>query len=204
MVLAACLASFDAVGSTQYNVYQVPMISGRGLQFTGGTLDKLESIPGFKVVCTFSALKEALEKAGCFIAGATVSLAPADKQLYQIRDVTGPVLDLFSHNEWSPRVKRDKYDTISLILQLTERHLFKEKDEILGLYNISNGELAEDSVVLSLLKIYNLHKAALAHRPLRGFIPEESLHVPDRPQILFTLSGGHSRWQARLLASYSR
>nr|CAD7266145.1 unnamed protein product [Timema shepardi] len=65
------------------------MISGRGLQFTGGTLDKLESIPGFKVVCTFPALKEALEKAGCFIAGASGSLAPADKHLYKIRDVTG-------------------------------------------------------------------------------------------------------------------
>ncbi|CAG2059069.1 unnamed protein product, partial [Timema podura] len=67
---------------------KVPMISGRGLQFTGGTLDKLESIPGFNVVCTFPVLREALEKAGCFIAGATASLAPADKQLYKIRDVT--------------------------------------------------------------------------------------------------------------------
>nr|CAD7412784.1 unnamed protein product [Timema poppensis] len=70
---------------------KVPMISGRGLQFTGGTLDKLESIPGFKVVCTLPALKEALEKAGCFIAGASGSLAPADKQLYKIRDVTATV-----------------------------------------------------------------------------------------------------------------
>ncbi|XP_066999114.2 thymidine phosphorylase [Anabrus simplex] len=71
--------------------FKVPMISGRGLEITGGTLDKLESIPGYNVSCTQEQMRSALTNAGCFIAGATGKLAPADKELYKRRDVTATV-----------------------------------------------------------------------------------------------------------------
>jgi pyrimidine-nucleoside phosphorylase len=72
----------------------VPMISGRGLGFTGGTLDKLESIPGFRVDLGWEGMLAQLEKVGCFIAGQTGNLCPADKKLYALRDVTGTVASL--------------------------------------------------------------------------------------------------------------
>ena len=72
----------------------VPMISGRGLGFTGGTLDKLESIPGFRVNLVWTEMLAQLEEVGCFIAGQTDNLCPADKKLYALRDVTGTVPSL--------------------------------------------------------------------------------------------------------------
>ena len=72
----------------------VPMISGRGLGFTGGTLDKLESIPGFRVNLAWPEMLAQLERVGCFIAGQTDNLCPADKKLYALRDVTGTVASL--------------------------------------------------------------------------------------------------------------
>ncbi len=70
---------------------QVPMISGRGLGATGGTLDKLESIPRFRTDLSTSELCRIAEDVGCVITGTTGDLAPADQQLYALRDVTGTV-----------------------------------------------------------------------------------------------------------------
>jgi thymidine phosphorylase len=69
----------------------VPMISGRGLGHTGGTLDKLEAIPGVSTQLSEDKFREVVGKAGCAIAGATASIAPADKRLYAVRDVTSTV-----------------------------------------------------------------------------------------------------------------
>ena len=69
----------------------VPMISGRGLGHTGGTLDKLESIPGFNVNLSTADFRRVLEKCGCAMIGQTAEVAPADKKLYALRDVTGTV-----------------------------------------------------------------------------------------------------------------
>ncbi|HLY35272.1 MAG TPA: thymidine phosphorylase, partial [Candidatus Limnocylindria bacterium] len=69
----------------------VPMISGRGLGHTGGTLDKLESIPGYNTTPGTDTLREAVRRAGCAIIGQTDRLAPADRRLYGIRDTTGTV-----------------------------------------------------------------------------------------------------------------
>jgi thymidine phosphorylase len=69
----------------------VPMISGRGLGHTGGTLDKLESIPGYDVTPDAERFRSAVRKAGCAIIGQTAGLAPADRRLYAIRDATGTV-----------------------------------------------------------------------------------------------------------------
>jgi thymidine phosphorylase len=77
-ILAACGAA-------------VPMISGRGLGHTGGTLDKLESIPGYDVFLSPDRLRAAVAQVGCAIVGQTGRLAPADRRLYAIRDATGTV-----------------------------------------------------------------------------------------------------------------
>ncbi len=69
----------------------VPMISGRGLGHTGGTLDKLGSIPGYNCTPDVATLHRALQSAGCAIIGQTADLAPADGRLYAIRDVTATV-----------------------------------------------------------------------------------------------------------------
>jgi thymidine phosphorylase len=69
----------------------VPMISGRGLGHTGGTLDKLEAIPGYRTQVTIEDLQEIVADIGCAIVGATADIAPADRRLYGVRDVTGTV-----------------------------------------------------------------------------------------------------------------
>ena len=70
---------------------EVPMISGRGLGATGGTLDKLESIPGYRCDLSIDEFKNVVNWNGCSITGATGNLAPADQKLYALRDVTGTV-----------------------------------------------------------------------------------------------------------------
>lgn len=69
----------------------VPMISGRGLGHTGGTLDKLESIPGYRIMPDADLFRKTVKEAGCAIIGQTSALAPADKRLYAVRDVTATV-----------------------------------------------------------------------------------------------------------------
>jgi pyrimidine-nucleoside phosphorylase len=71
--------------------FRVPMISGRGLGITGGTLDKLDSIPGFTTLLPTDRITEIVQKVGCVICGQTLSMVPADKGLYALRDVTGTV-----------------------------------------------------------------------------------------------------------------
>ena len=69
----------------------VPMMSGRGLGHTGGTLDKLESIPGFRTGLSLEELRRAVQTIGCALIGQTSEVAPADRKLYALRDVTGTV-----------------------------------------------------------------------------------------------------------------
>jgi thymidine phosphorylase len=82
LMLAPMLAACGAV---------VPMISGRGLGHTGGTLDKLEALPGYTVDPDDARLRATLRDVGCAIVGASANLAPADRRLYAIRDVTATV-----------------------------------------------------------------------------------------------------------------
>ena len=71
--------------------FRVPMISGRGLGITGGTLDKLESIPGFTTELDLQTIVENVRSVGCVICGQTARIVPADKALYALRDATGTV-----------------------------------------------------------------------------------------------------------------
>ena len=80
--LAPLLASLE---------FRVPMISGRGLGITGGTLDKLESIPGFQPLLEPDRIVEIVQEVGCAIVGQTDRMVPADKKIYALRDVTGTV-----------------------------------------------------------------------------------------------------------------
>lgn len=82
IILAPLAASLGVV---------VPMISGRGLGHTGGTLDKLESIPGFNIGFSIEEFKQTLQEIGVSMIGQTEQIAPADKKLYALRDVTGTV-----------------------------------------------------------------------------------------------------------------
>ena len=82
LILAPLVASAGVI---------VPMISGRGLGHTGGTLDKLESIPGFRTDLSLKEFKDSLLKIGLAMVGQTEEIAPADKKLYALRDVTATV-----------------------------------------------------------------------------------------------------------------
>ncbi len=82
LILAPVLAACGAA---------VPMISGRGLGHTGGTLDKLDSIPGYAATPSPEVLRRVVGEAGCAIVGQTADLAPADRRLYAVRDATGTV-----------------------------------------------------------------------------------------------------------------
>lgn len=73
---------------------RVPMISGRGLGPTGGTLDKLESIPGFRTNLSIDEIRRVTEQVGCVITGASAEIAPADKKLYALRDVTATIASI--------------------------------------------------------------------------------------------------------------
>jgi thymidine phosphorylase len=82
LILAPVLAACGAA---------VPMISGRGLGHTGGTLDKLDSIPGYASTPSLEVIRRVVLQTGCAIVGQTADLAPADRRLYAIRDATGTV-----------------------------------------------------------------------------------------------------------------
>jgi pyrimidine-nucleoside phosphorylase len=71
--------------------FRVPMISGRGLGLTGGTLDKLDSIPGFKTLLSAEKIVGQVQKTGCVICGQTDEMVPADKKIYALRDTSGTV-----------------------------------------------------------------------------------------------------------------
>jgi pyrimidine-nucleoside phosphorylase len=71
--------------------FRVPMISGRGLGITGGTLDKLDSIPGFKSILPAAQIIKQVQKVGCVICGQTDLMVPADKKIYALRDASGTV-----------------------------------------------------------------------------------------------------------------
>ncbi len=71
--------------------FRVPMISGRGLGITGGTLDKLDAIPGFKSLLPAAQIAKLVQKVGCVICGQTDTMVPADKKIYALRDASGTV-----------------------------------------------------------------------------------------------------------------
>ncbi len=121
LVLAPALAACGAF---------VPMVSGRGLGHTGGTLDKLEAIPGLRTDLTEAQMRRVIDLAGCAIVGATGQVAPADRRLYAIRDVTATVesLDLITASILSKKLAAG-LDGLVLDVKLGSGAFMKEFDD---------------------------------------------------------------------------
>ncbi len=112
----------------------VPMMSGRGLGHTGGTLDKLEGIPGFRVELTVPEIEHALRTAGYVIMGQTPDIAPADKLMYALRDVTATVdsIDLISGSIMSKKLA-EGMDALLLDVKTGAGAFMKSYDDAVGL-----------------------------------------------------------------------
>jgi pyrimidine-nucleoside phosphorylase len=112
----------------------VPMISGRGLGHTGGTLDKLESIPGFNVNLSLADFRRVLGRCGCALIGATQEIAPADKKIYALRDVTATVesLGLICASIMSKKLA-EGIDALVLDVKTGSGAFLKSEEEAVGL-----------------------------------------------------------------------
>jgi len=108
----------------------VPMITGRALGFTGGTADKMESIPGYKVELPLKDFKKVLINVGCSIITQTNEIAPADKKLYALRDVTGTVasVPLIVSSILSKKLSED-IDGLVLDVKIGRGAFLKKKNE---------------------------------------------------------------------------
>jgi pyrimidine-nucleoside phosphorylase len=147
---------------------RVPMISGRGLGATGGTLDKLEAIPGFRCNLSPEEMQHVVATVGCVITGASAELAPADKKLYGLRDVTGTVPSIalitasimskkLAENpdalvldvKWGTGAFMKKYDDARALAQSlvnTARRLGKQATAMLTDMNQPNGKLCGNAL----------------------------------------------------------
>ena len=115
----------------------VPMIAGRGLAYTGGTIDKLESIPNFQISLSMEAFNKQVKSIGCTIASQSEKICPADKILYSIRDLTGtvPSLPLICSSIMSKKIAED-LDGLVIDLKVGNGTFMKtlEDAKILGSY----------------------------------------------------------------------
>jgi pyrimidine-nucleoside phosphorylase len=113
---------------------KVPMMSGRGLGHTGGTLDKLEAIPGFKVQLSVPEFRTILQKTGLAMIGQTPQVVPADRKLYSLRDVTGTVecIPLICASIMSKKLA-EGIDSLVLDVKFGKGAFMKKKDDALAL-----------------------------------------------------------------------
>lgn len=147
---------------------KIPMISGRGLGHTGGTLDKLESIPGFRTDFSYSQFKKMVNEVGFSIIGQSKELVPADKRIYALRDVTGTVesLPLITASIMSKKIaegaknlvvdlkvgtgafikKMDKAEKLAELLMQTGKNLGQNVAVVFSNMNSSLGEYAGNAL----------------------------------------------------------
>ena len=113
---------------------KVPMMSGRGLGHTGGTLDKLEAIPGFRVMLSVTEFRAILEKIGVAMIGQTPQVVPADRKLYSLRDVTGTVecIPLICASIMSKKLA-EGIDSLVLDVKFGKGAFMKRKEDALTL-----------------------------------------------------------------------
>jgi pyrimidine-nucleoside phosphorylase len=133
--------------------FAVPMISGRGLGHTGGTLDKLESIPGFRTELSIRALTAQIEDIGMAMAGQSEELVPADRRLYALRDATAtvPSIPLISSSVMSKKLAED-LDSLVLDVKVGSGAFMKDIDDAraLAATMVSIGR-SHDTPVVALL-----------------------------------------------------
>ncbi|MHA3976654.1 thymidine phosphorylase [Halovulum sp. GXIMD14794] len=132
----------------------VPMISGRGLGHTGGTLDKFDSIPGYKTQPDVDLLRKVTKEVGCAIIGQTPDIAPADRRLYAIRDVTATVesIDLITASILSKKLAAGLEALVLDVKTGTGAFMSKKKDaEALAraLVDVANGAGCKTSALIT-------------------------------------------------------
>ena len=177
----------------------VPMISGRGLGHTGGTLDKLEAIPGFNVNLSIPAYRAQLERIGVVMIGQTAEIAPADKKLYALRDVTGTVesIPLIAASIMSKKLA-EGIDALVLDVKSGRGAFMKHEADARNLAEtlVGIGRQFEKPTVALLTDmnaplgrgIGNWPETAEAIRVLRGETPEGG-SVDDVVEITLALAG---------------
>lgn len=194
----------------------VGKMSGRGLGFSGGTLDKLESIPGYTVSLSIEAFKKQLRDVGLVVAGQTADLAPADGKLYALRDVTGtvPSLPLIASSIMSKKIAAGA-DAIVLDVKTGSGAFMKTLDEARALaqimVEIGQGVGRRVSAVLSDMSqplgfaVGNVLEVTEALDALRGRGPadfvEHCLALAEQMLILGGLAGDVTAARAMLTAA---
>ena len=166
----------------------VPMMSGRGLGHTSGTLDKLEAIPGFRTGLSLETFRSVLARVGCAMIGQTEEIAPLDRRLYALRDVTGtvPVIPLIAASIMSKKLAED-LDGLVLDVKVGSGAFISEEAGALSLARtmVGIGD-AHDLPTVALLTamdrplgaaIGNGIETAEAIRCLRGEGPEDLVEL---------------------------
>lgn len=181
----------------------VPMISGRGLGHTGGTLDKLESITGFTVDMTLDRYREILANCKMVMAGATEDIAPADKRLYALRDVTATVesIPLIAGSIMSKKLA-EGIDALVLDVKFGSGAFMKTRGQALELAEtlVSIGERFGKQTIAYLTNmnqplgyaIGNWLEAREAHESLQGKGPEDVMQVTHQLAGTMIYLGGEA------------
>jgi len=172
----------------------VPMISGRGLGHTGGTLDKLESIPGFRTDLNLSKYKSVLKKCGAVLIGQTKEIAPADKLIYALRDVTATVesIPLITSSIMSKKLA-EGIDGLVLDIKTGSGAFMRELKDAKALANsLINTAKAFDKKVIGFITDMNQPTGNYIGNWLEVFESIKILQgeiVPDLLEISLNLSG---------------
>jgi pyrimidine-nucleoside phosphorylase len=192
---------------------RVPMISGRGLGHTGGTLDKLESIPGFRTRLTADEMRRTLEQVGCVLVGQTDDMVPADRRLYALRDVTATVesVPLISASILSKKIA-EGIKGLVLDVKVGSGAFMQTDDEARALARsiiriaALNGVRTE-AVLTSMhqplgLAVGNAVEVIEALETLKGRGPEDterlSVHLTARMLVIGGLASSHDEAEARV------
>ncbi len=209
--VSLCLAPMVAACGVK-----VPMISGRGLGHTGGTLDKLESIPGFRVDLSVSEYRRMVREVGACLIGQTATLAPADKKLYALRDVTATVesIPLIASSIMSKKLA-EGIDALVLDVKVGGGAFMKTREEaqVLARAMIDIGAMMGRKVIALLTRmdeplgraVGNALEVSEAVAVLRGNAPADLTQVTMALGVEMLLLGGEvsDKEQARAMLQRS-